>query len=103
MTTADLMTALLGSFIAVILIILLRKDMKKDFFIKAMFILVSLNIGVCLANIKFRTNCMEKMPYDFPDGNIFFLLFVVMPLWLFGFGTAIWIIKRCSTNTKLGL
>jgi type IV secretory pathway TrbD component len=102
-TTADLLTALLGSVLAVVAIIVLRKDLKKDFIIKAMFILVSSNIGICLLNLKMRTRCMEKFAFGFPEGNIFFLLFVVMPIWLVGFGISIWIIKRCLTNTKLGI
>jgi hypothetical protein len=95
--------ALLGSILAIIIIVVIRNEIKKDFVLKAMFILVSLNIVVCLLNLKTRTRCMDLIPYGFPEGNVFFLLFLVMPLWLLGFGTAIWIIKRCSTNIKLGI
>ena len=97
------MTALLGSILAIFVIVMIRKQIKKDFVLKAMFVLVSLNILTCLLNLKCRTRCIELIPYGFPEGNVFFLLFIVMPLWLVGFGTAIWIIQRCSTNTKLGI
>jgi hypothetical protein len=100
---ADLTTALLGSALAILLIIAIRQYIKKDFVLKAMFVLVSLNIFTCLINLRFRTHCMELLPYNFQEGNVFFILFIAMPLWLLGFGTAIFFIKRCSTNTKLGL